>query len=429
MHAPFKLVQYIYFSINLKHTQYPFSKFQTTLSTVLFSFIPIRQPQIQQKQPKQLKMSTNPASPTAEERRAKITAANEVVMRKRRQSQKLDERKSKLALQAKEKELNALNERSKVMNREERMAMITQRQVDHHDATIHALNREEQDKEDKRLQRWSEIKAVGEELSEISVSWEDLPRLPDILFDDNPAVAEIMSINLVGLGLEQVSVRVGNTFTSLRALKLDSNKLTSIPDNICQLPELREISAVKNKITTLPFNIGLLNNLKKLLLPQNQLRSLPSTMKRLNNLQILNLEANRLNNIPILGDLPLIRINFNNNNLSTLMNLFQLNNKQGNFRMSKTLLVLSVNNNRLETLPSKIKNALNLKELYLANNQLTSLPITLGGCKLMEKFWCDWNPLLTEIPTSIANWQFLIELKAEGEYKAKERALRMKHCS
>ena len=43
------------------------------------------------------------------------------------------------------------------------------------------------EKEIKRLERWDEIKQVGEELSEISVSWEDLPTLPDILFDDNPA--------------------------------------------------------------------------------------------------------------------------------------------------------------------------------------------------------------------------------------------------
>ena len=357
---------------------------------------------------------SGPASPTAEERREKIAAANEVIMRKRRQSQELDDRKKKLTLQAKKKEKEALDERSRVMDRSERQLMIKQRQLDHADAVVHALDREEREKEENRLQRWAEIKAVGEELSEISVSWEDLPTLPDILFDDNPASAEIASLNLVGLGLEQLSDRVGQTFTSLRALKLDSNKVRCIPNNICQLPELREISAVRNQIEKLPFNIGLLCNLRRLLLPSNCLKRLPATMKLLTNLQVLNLEANQLNEIPVLGDLPLKRVNLNNNNLRSLMTLFQVSNKQGNFRMSKTLTVLSCNRNKLTGLPSKINNASELKELYLANNELESLPTTLGGCKQMEKFWVDWNPLLKEIPVSIANWQFLTELKAEG---------------
>lgn len=131
----------------------------------------------------------NPAkpSPTADERRQKIAASNELVTRKRRQTQDLIDRKNRLALQAKADHQKALDEKSRVMDGAERQLMIQQRQNDYRNAAANAIVQKENEKEIKRLERWDEIKQVGEELSEISVSWEDLPTLPDILFDDNPA--------------------------------------------------------------------------------------------------------------------------------------------------------------------------------------------------------------------------------------------------
>ena len=227
---------------------------------------------------------------------------------------------------------------------------------------------------------------------------------------------EIISLNLVGLGLQEISDRVGSTFTSLRSLKLDSNKISTIPNNICQLPELRDISAVKNAIVSLPFNIGLLVNLRTLCIPNNRLTTLPTTMKLLVHLSVLNVECNHIRSIPMLGNLPLKRINFNNNKITSLMNVFTTTKdvKRGTFPLGQSLLVLSCNNNQLDCLPSKISTAVNLKELYLANNKLIALPSTLGNCKKIERFWVDWNPKLTEIPVSISNWHYLIELKAEG---------------
>jgi uncharacterized protein YoxC len=128
-----------------------------------------------------------PSSPTADERRQKIAASNEVVNRKRRQTQDLIDRKNRLALQAKTDHQQALDEKSRVMGGAERQLMIQQRQHDYRNAAANAIVQKENEKEITRLERWDEIKQVGEELSEISVSWEDLPTLPDILFDDNPA--------------------------------------------------------------------------------------------------------------------------------------------------------------------------------------------------------------------------------------------------
>ena len=128
-----------------------------------------------------------PSSPTAAERKATIAAKNEVVNRKRRQTQEIINRKDIMEKEAKDEEKRALDEQSRVMGGEERQRMIEERQENYRNAAIDAINREEAEKEVNRLKRWDEIKQVGIEISEISVSWEDLPRLPDILFDENPA--------------------------------------------------------------------------------------------------------------------------------------------------------------------------------------------------------------------------------------------------
>jgi hypothetical protein len=128
-----------------------------------------------------------PSSPTAAERKATIAAKNEVVNRKRRQTQEIINRKDRMAKEAKDEEKRALDEQSRVMGGEERQRMIEERQENYRNAAIDAINREEAEKEVNRLKRWDEIKQVGIEISEISVNWEDLPRLPDILFDENPA--------------------------------------------------------------------------------------------------------------------------------------------------------------------------------------------------------------------------------------------------
>ncbi len=350
------------------------------------------------------------ASPTAAERRRQIEEKHALVMKKRQQA---DEHAARArAQQARDKaaEQHALDERARRIDRSERQAMIAARVRDHHDAKAAAVSREEREKEKKRTARWAKVREVGERLSEISVSWEDLPRIPDEVFE-TPASCEIISLNLVGLGLEAVSPKVGETFTSLRMLKLDSNKVQSLPENLCALPELREISAVRNRIRSLPFQFGLLCTLRTLSLPSNELTSLPPTMKMLVSLQHLNLARNRLVELPPMGDLPLRRVNLNHNMLSSLMPLFQVTS--GEYAAGTSLTVLACNHNRLVALPSKISLAQNLAELYVCNNQLTRIPVTLGDCGYMERFWCDWNQL-PELPVSMANWFVLKELKAEG---------------
>ncbi len=75
-------------------------------------------------------------------------------------------------------------------------------------------------------------------------------------------------------------------------------EITSIPDQICQLPNLKKILSLYNKIRSLPDSFGNLTSLKSLVLPGNDLRILPDSFGNLSSLKILNLEGNPLQSVP-----------------------------------------------------------------------------------------------------------------------------------
>src|SRR3972149_6770781 len=78
----------------------------------------------------------------------------------------------------------------------------------------------------------------------------------------------------------------------LRAINLtdlneSGNQLTSLPDSIGQLTNLRLVYVDNNQLTSLPDSIGQLTNLQKLFVDNNQLTSLPDSIGQLTNLQVL----------------------------------------------------------------------------------------------------------------------------------------------
>ena len=68
--------------------------------------------------------------------------------------------------------------------------------------------------------------------------------------------------------------------------------LTTLPDAIGQLSQLRELYLSGNQLTTLPDSIGQLVRLKTLYVQNNQLTMLPDSIGQLINLQTLYLQNN-----------------------------------------------------------------------------------------------------------------------------------------
>ena len=74
--------------------------------------------------------------------------------------------------------------------------------------------------------------------------------------------------------------------------------MTSLPDEIGNLSNLKELNLYKNQLTSLPDEIGNLSNLRKLYLHNNQLTRLPQEIGNLSKLTTLYLYNNQLTSLP-----------------------------------------------------------------------------------------------------------------------------------
>jgi Leucine-rich repeat (LRR) protein len=58
---------------------------------------------------------------------------------------------------------------------------------------------------------------------------------------------------------------------ALKSLSLDRNRLSVLPDSICELSQLESLSLAGNRLTTLPASMGKLASLKVLTVNGNML--------------------------------------------------------------------------------------------------------------------------------------------------------------
>ncbi len=139
---------------------------------------------------------------------------------------------------------------------------------------------------------------------------------------------------------------------SVEKLILSRNKLTSVPDNIGNFPNLKELQLAENNIETANISpaIAQLKQLEVLSFYKNQLDSLPEFLLNFPELIELDLYYNKIEKIP-----------------------------EGIAQLTK-LERLYLANNKLYSIPDEIGELSQLKELYLKHNRISYLPNSL--CKL-----------------------------------------------
>jgi len=102
----------------------------------------------------------------------------------------------------------------------------------------------------------------------------------------------------LGNGIENLPVVIGS-LRRLRELDLNGNKLTSLPEELCDgCTELRGLYANGNRLTTLPDNLSQLSKLRLLDLGYNGSLEVPASIGTLVNLRHLNLGYNKLRTLP-----------------------------------------------------------------------------------------------------------------------------------
>ncbi len=115
--------------------------------------------------------------------------------------------------------------------------------------------------------------------------------------DHDVTSIEYTEVNLIGHNLSSLPEQL-MTLTNLRILNIASNHLMTLPPEIQNLSSLEVMNLKGNKLTTLPPEIAHLSLLRKLDLSDNALTELPPEIGQLLNLQHLNLSNNPLTALP-----------------------------------------------------------------------------------------------------------------------------------
>ncbi|ELR54685.1 Leucine-rich repeat-containing protein 40 [Bos mutus] len=178
--------------------------------------------------------------------------------------------------------------------------------------------------------------------------------------------------------------------TDLTKLIISNNKLQSLTDDLRLLPALTVLDIHDNQLTSLPSAIRELENLQKLNVSHNKLKILPEEITNLRNLKGLYLQHNELTCIPEgfeqLNNLEDLELHVGENQIEMLgaEHLKHLN----------SILVLDLRDNKLKSVPDEITLLQSLERLDLSNNDISSLPCSLG--RLHLKFLAlEGNPLRT----------------------------------
>lgn len=105
--------------------------------------------------------------------------------------------------------------------------------------------------------------------------------------------SEVVFLDLSGKGLTSLPENIGD-LKNLRVLNLDRNAIKDFPDSFWQLEQLEVLILSRNGLNELPKEIASLQNLKKLYVSRNNLTTLPQTITNLKNLKRIDASFNKL---------------------------------------------------------------------------------------------------------------------------------------
>ena len=172
-------------------------------------------------------------------------------------------------------------------------------------------------------------------------------------------------------------------FINLEVLYLASNRLSSLPSELSELP-LKHLDIGKNQFLTMPKPILALQNLEKLEAGFNRIRTVPRDIGKLKTLTFLSLNKNLIIRLPsTIGDLTQLEfLEMGDNRIIVLPDAIG--------RLSR-LAELYLYDNKLTEIPPSVGQLTNLKILDLRNNQLQKLPSQIAGLKSLERLDLSGN--------------------------------------
>ena len=280
-------------------------------------------------------------------------------------------------------------------------------------------------------------------LKELRMSYMTLKRIPASICASTTLSRLDVSCNRIG-DLESVplheirtllSLKVQNNrltsipsyfahMKSLKYLNISNNKFETFPPVVSQMSNLVDLDVSFNNIAELPSEMSNLKSLERLAAFGNELRTFPESFSTLANLRSLDVRRNKLTNLTSVYALPnLASLQADNNNLVTLdaqlgakvkqfsvphnsITRFTLAPQTSMAAVTYALTHLNLSHGKISILADEAFSGLvNLVDLNLNFNQFTRLP-PIGSLVNLEMFSCTDN-LLEALPDGLGRLQKL----------------------
>jgi Leucine-rich repeat (LRR) protein len=189
----------------------------------------------------------------------------------------------------------------------------------------------------------------------------------------------------------------------LLELDLQYNEITLKQNNIKPHVHLERLAMQYNKIESVPSSIKNVSNLKRLGFNNNTISKVAYEINRLQKLEYLSFYNNRLETIPLglyeIKSLKMIDLFFNQ--------LLILDD--GITKAWPNLQILFVAHNQLSSLPENLDRLESLQEIHAYDNKLTQLPTSLCGMSSLKILRVNKN-MLSEFPACFSELTSLEEL-------------------
>jgi len=238
----------------------------------------------------------------------------------------------------------------------------------------------------------------------------------EIYIDINKATKEskkVTKLKLVNIDLSLNYNKLGR-FRGLKVLKLQNNKIDSLPNKLFRNYGMKYFFSSGNKLKNLSSAVSNFGGLEVLKLQKTELDSFPSSMSSLRFLSTLEIQSNIADTFKLNGVIPglisLENLLFYNVRLYNFPNDFSKNKKLKeayfiNCRISRIdtgsssiyscekLELLILENNMIKDISIDILQLKNLKMLSFKNNKIKVLPEYLSRLKNLEKLDLRGNPI------------------------------------
>ncbi|KAI9595906.1 hypothetical protein BDF19DRAFT_440526 [Syncephalis fuscata] len=156
-----------------------------------------------------------------------------------------------------------------------------------------------------------EFASFANHLRHLTLSDNRLLELPMVVAQ----LTRLETLDLGGNRLTSVTSFPFEDLSQLRTLKLQRNKLRTLPARIGALEQLRELDVSENEIESLPPDLANATALEELRCMGNQLTEVPTAWRRMRAVKVLRLDNNKLKAFPgeVLRDTPVVVVSIADN--------------------------------------------------------------------------------------------------------------------